>query len=233
MGDVIKSFYNNNTKILNILIAILLGLVFLVYFETFFQKGIYYKNSFYKQEIVNDRYVYKHSEKDYLIVNKTDNLYTLTIVTSNATANIEIEKTGEGTYSLTYPNNITYKGEYRGGYFFNEDGTPSFEPIFTDFDYNENIAINKQYSNNFIINIALGKNVRIRGDFEPLFLGILALVIGVLQLRFPKQMLIFGERWKYHNNLEDIELSDAYLSLNKIGSSFLLILALVLFITAI
>ncbi|WP_315122109.1 hypothetical protein [uncultured Clostridium sp.] len=220
-----KEFYNSNKKACNIVAIISLFLVAVGYFSIFFQKGIYFKETFYKESIEGDSHVYKSSEYNYFTVNKNDDMYTFEIKTLRDYGTINIKET-DNIYYLYYPDNEVYKIEYKNGRLLNEDGTIEVD----DYAPNENAlnqSFNEKYPKGFIIRTILRENIKFRGHLVPLLIAMIILIAGILGLKHSKDMKFFGERWMF-KNYDEVEFSEEYIFFYKFGYIVVSIMALVI-----
>ncbi|MBU5483786.1 hypothetical protein KQI86_05540 [Clostridium sp. MSJ-11] len=224
MGNSVKEFYYNNKKTYNI-IAILSLCLIAWYFSIFFQKGIYFRESFYKESIEGDSYVYKSSEYNYFTVNKNDDIYTFEIKTLKDYGTIKIRE-ADGIYYLYYPDNEVYKVEYKSGRLLNEDGTIEVNNYFADKNV-LNGSFEEKYPKGFIIKTILREDIKIRGHLGGLLIAIIFLFIGILVLKYSKNMKFFGERWMF-KNYDKVEFSEEYIFFYKFGYIVLSIMALVI-----
>lgn len=229
MGSI-KELYNNNKKFYNRIAVISLCLIAIGYFSIFMQNGIYFKGNFYKEKVEGEVYKYKLSEDNYFTVNKSDDMYIFTIKSPGEMATIKVEEF-EGRYTLYYPENKIYKGEYRDGRFYNEDGGFEANIYFPGVNI-LNQSFDEKYPKGFVISTIERDGLKFRGNGEGLFLAIISLVMGVLGLKYPKEMEFWGSRWKF-KNYEDVELTDEYLSFNKVVSILALIVSFIAFALAI
>jgi hypothetical protein len=235
MISSIKLFYENNKKVSNIVIALIGIGISVIYFNLFFQRGIRYNKAFYKQELQGEKRIYKKSQRDYFTVDKTQDIYLVTIQAPNDSGTIAVQNISGNLYEITYPDNITFRGRLIDTYFFNEDGTPDFDDMYDFITGNETVLdrpFNKRYGKSFIMGIVFGKTLVFRGNLNWLFTSFLFIIVGGLQMKYPKQMELLGTRWKFKNNLDDLELSDTYMQLNRFVNIIVFIIAIILLIAA-
>ncbi|WP_315122107.1 hypothetical protein [uncultured Clostridium sp.] len=226
----IKEFYNSNKKTCNIIAILSLCLIVIGYFSVFLQMGIYFKETFYKESIKGDSYVYKSSKDNYFTVNKNDDIYTFEIKTIEDYGSIKIKET-DGIYHLYYPDNEVYKGEYRNGHFFGEDGSIDINDYITNKNM-ENKPFCEKYPKGFIIRTVLRDDIEFRGHLAGLLIAIASLFIGVLGLKYPEEMVFWGSRWKF-KNYEEVELSEEYIFLNRMASIIALIVSFIAFVLSV
>lgn len=225
-----KEFYNNNKKLCNRIALISLCLIVIGYFSVFLQKGIYHNDRFYRETVKGDIYKYELSADNYFDLNKEEDIYIFTIKTLEETETIKVEEVG-GRYVLYYPENKVYIGSYRDGHFFGENG--EFDSSIYSWGINiKNQSLDKKYPKAFVISIITRDRVRFRGDAEALLIAIILLVVGILGLKYPKEMEFWGSRWKF-KNYEKVELTEEYIFLGKVACIISLIASLVIFVLGI
>lgn len=231
VADIIKNLYIKNSRVLKTIFTIVSLIILSIYFILFFQRGIYYNTSFYKKYNLDNGYIYKHSKDEYFQVNNDKDILTLKISNPKDVGTIEVRKHNDTQYSLLYPDNTVYKGEYKNGFFFREN-----ESIRQDLHLNKDlkdVPSFEKYNNSFVLSTLLGEKVAFRGNFYILLLAFIFVIIGILHIKYPRQMLVYDERWKYCKDSGDIRLMEAGVTYCKYKSILFFTGAFIVFALAV
>lgn len=110
-----------------------------------------------------------------------------------------------GVWEMDFPITVDTGDSYGGGYWD---------------DYTMDVSA--------ILEFANGQELKARGDWVIFFYGLLMVVLAAVMVAFPKTLF----QWSYSWYVKDPEPTETYFQVNRLGSGFLTVVALIFYIVA-
>jgi len=238
--EIVRSSIYAKVLLVALLIVCLLG-----YFKIYLTKGVYYDDTFLKKKASASeiRYTGRSSEGEINITVKGDrNRDESARATYRLPNNISRQYLADfrdasnwnlGVRSIRDENgNILFEGEYIKGssILVDKNGKPLFEDSYRiivngEINYDESYKIPLLS----IAEFACSAGGTVRGEFQPLFMAIVLLVITAIDMKFPMFFFLMRHSW----DVKDPEPSEYYVSMQQAMHQILPLIGLGLMIIAI
>lgn len=235
--EKIKNIFSKKNRLFTFL-GIIVIILLILYFKTFFTNGALFYDKFLKKEVIDSEIHYINKKYNiHIIVDRID--YNNIIVTYNLPNNrrkeFNIDYSTEDNWEFNIhrienENGSTlFEGKYRIGTFFlyDKNGKPIFDTSLLETRNQHNDSYEVSPLN--ILNFAFSSNDRLRGELGPLMMAILLFIITVIDIKYP----LFFFTLNHFLDVKDPEPTDFYLSMQRVGWVVLPLIGVLLMILAI
>ncbi len=233
--EKIKNIFSKKNRLFTFL-SFFVIILLILYFKTFFTKGVYFYDKFLKKEVRNSEIHYYNKKID-IIVDRID--YNNTTVTYNLPEGLKKE------FYIDYStvNNLDFKinsikneygntlfeGNYQIGTIWLKDknGEPIFDAPSLRIGGHSYVTFEATPLNT--LNFAFSANDRFRGDAGPLMMAILIFILTFIDIKYP----LFFFTLNHFLDVKDPEPTDFYLSMQKASWVVMPLIGILLMIAAI
>lgn len=233
--EKIKNIFSKKNRLFTFL-SFFVIILLILYFKTFFTRGVYFYDKFLKKEIRNSK-IHYYNKKIQIIVDRED--YNNINVTYNLPDGlkkkfyIDYSTKDNWEYDIhgiknEYGNTI-FEGMYRLGSILLHDKKGELIFDISSLEIGGRSDKGYEISPLNILNFAFSVNDRIRGEIGPLMMAILIFILTFIDIKYP----LFFFTLNHFLDVKDPEPTDFYLSMQKASWVVMPLIGILLMIVAI